>query len=140
MQPIRVIALSGLAAMLACGGGSSLTAPPGGEGPSSPPAAAVADVSIRDFQFAPATITVKVGATVRWTNKGPSAHTTTSDGGAWDSGTLAPPGSGSGYGSGTSAGGSFEVRFTKPGSYGYHCTIHPPSLYPGFTGTVVVEP
>jgi len=28
----------------------------------------------------------------------------------------------------------------QPGIYGYHCSIHPPSLYPGFLGIVVVKP
>ena len=82
-------------------------------------------VSIRDFSFSPSAISVKVGTTVTWTNNGPSAHTTTSDGGAWDSGTLG-------------AGGTFQHTFMQTGTFGYHCTIHPPSLYPGFMGTVTV--
>ena len=28
----------------------------------------------------------------------------------------------------------------QPGTYGYHCSIHPPSLSPGFVGIVVVKP
>lgn len=82
-------------------------------------------VSIHDFAYTPSTITVKAGTTVTWTNNGPSAHTTTSDGGVWDSGTLG-------------AGGTFQFTFTQPGTFSYHCTIHPPNLYPGFTGTVTV--
>ena len=50
--------------------------PPTGGGGSS---GSVVDVSIRDFTFTPASVTVTVGTTVRWTNNGPSAHTTTSD-------------------------------------------------------------
>jgi len=84
-------------------------------------------VSIRDFVFSPSTISVKVGTTVTWTNNGPSAHTTTSDASVWDSGTLG-------------AGGTFQHTFMQTGTFGYHCTIHPPSLYPGFTGTVTVTP
>jgi plastocyanin len=84
-------------------------------------------VSIHDFAFSPSTITVKAGTTVTWTNNGPSAHTTTSDGGVWDSGTLG-------------TGGTFQFTFPQPGTFGYHCTLHPPNLYPGFTGTVTVTP
>src|SRR5262249_19652599 len=60
--------------------------PPGGGGSTG----SVVDVSIRDFTFTPASVTVKMGSTVRWTNNGPSAHTTTSDMGVWDSGVLSP--------------------------------------------------
>jgi len=84
-------------------------------------------VSIRDFSFTPSAMSVKVGTTVTWTNNGPSAHTTTSDGGAWDSGTLG-------------AGGTFQHTFMQTGTFGYHCSIHPPSIYPGFVGTVTVTP
>ncbi len=105
--------------------------------PTQPPAGTVS-VTIRDFTFSPATVTIKAGTTVRWTNDGPSAHTTTSDGGAWDSGSLSPPSGGGGYGGGGSAGGTFDFTFMQPGSFPYHCSIHPPSSYPGFTGTVTV--
>jgi hypothetical protein len=27
-----------------------------------------------------------------------------------------------------------------PGTFGYHCALHPPSMYPGFIGTVTVTP
>jgi plastocyanin len=71
-------------------------------------------------------VTVKMGSTVRWTNNGPSAHTTTSDMGAWDSGVLSPNA------------GTFEMTFSTTGTFPYHCSIHPPSVYPGFVGTVTV--
>src|SRR5258708_37151544 len=45
-------------------------------------------VGIQDYQFAPATLTVSVNTTVLWTNQGADTHTTTSDTGAWNSGTL----------------------------------------------------
>lgn len=80
----------------------------------------VADVSIVDFAFQPQVITISVGSMVRWTNTGLSAHTTTSAGGSWDSGNLAP-------------GEMFTRTFTAPGIYTYHCAIHS-----SMTGTVVV--
>jgi plastocyanin len=93
MRFARFVGISGMALMLACGSssGSNLTAPGGGGGAS-------AGVTIQDFTFSPATLTVKVGTTVTWTNNGPSAHTTVSDKGVWTSGTLAAPGGGGGYG------------------------------------------
>ena len=97
--------------------------PPTGGGGSS---GSVVDVSIRDFTFTPASVTVKVGTTVRWTNNGPSAHTTTSDMGVWNSGLLSPNA------------GTFEMTFSTTGTFPYHCSIHPPSVYPGFVGTVTV--
>lgn len=69
-------------------------------------------VTISDFQFTPATLQVSQGTTVTWTNNGPSSHTSTSDAGAWDSGTLSP-------------GKSFSLKFNTPGSFTYHCSIHP---------------
>jgi len=96
-------------------------------------------VTIQDFSFAPSALTIKAGTTVTWVNDGPTAHTTTSDGAVWDSGTLSAPSGGGGYGGGT-AGGTYQFRFNTPGTYAYHCKLHPPSLsqYAGFTGTITV--
>lgn len=137
MTRARYVGLSGVAVLLACSSGSNLTSP-GGSQPPMPSGSA--DVTIQDFSFSPSNVTLKAGAMVRWTNKGPSPHTTTSDAALWDSGQLNPPSGGGPYGGGGSAGGSFQMSFTTPGTYGYHCTIHPPSLYPNFVGTVTVTP
>jgi len=141
----------------------ALGSQPGG-GPMAPPAGgSTVDVAIQDFSYAPATITVKVGTTVRWTNNGPSAHTTTSDAAVWASQLLSPPpGSGSGMGDAgmgssgmgssgmgssgmdggamSASGASFQFTFARPGTYPYHCTMHPPASYPGFRGVVTVTP
>jgi len=69
-------------------------------------------VSIQDFSFSPAQITVAPGTTVNWTNEGPSPHTTTADDGTWDSGTM-------------EQGEDFSFTFDEPGTYTYHCSIHP---------------
>ena len=71
--------------------------------------------------FAPSPLTVAVGATVAWTNADSVPHTATADGGAWNSGTIAP-------------GGTFSRTFTSAGSFTYHCTIHP-----GMVGTITVQ-
>jgi plastocyanin len=132
----RVIPLALVATTLACGGYSAPTGPTGGM--SSPPPSGSVAVSIQDFSFSPASITIKAGTTVRWTNQGPSAHTTTSDAAVWSSPTLGAPMSSGGYAGGGTSGGTFDFRFTQPGTFPYHCSLHPPSLYPGFTGMVTV--
>jgi plastocyanin len=91
----------------------------------SPPAAAGAAgadaVTIRDFSFTPADLTVSVGDTVTWTNDDDFAHTVTSRDGLFDSGDLA-------------GGQTFQFTFTEPGTYPYVCNIHP-----NMTATVTVE-
>jgi plastocyanin len=101
------------------------------------PSGSVVAVTIQDFSFSPATLTIKAGTSVKWTDNGPSAHTTTSDTGVWDSGTLSAPSGGGPYG-GSSAGGTYQFTFNTPGTYHYHCTLHPPSSYPSFLGTITV--
>ncbi len=71
-----------------------------------------ANVSIGKFAFAPATITVKPGQAITFTNNDPVAHTSTSATGAWDSSDIAP-------------GTSFTMTLQQPGTYAYHCSIHP---------------
>ena len=129
---IRSLSLSALAFLAAC---KSSTSP----GSGCTQSGTVACVTIQDFSFSPATLTIKVGTTVQWTNNGPSAHTTTSDAATWNSGTLNAPTGGGSYGGG-SAGGSFSFTFNSTGTYGYHCSLHPPSVpqYAGFTGTITV--
>lgn len=136
----RLLAIAAVAATFACGGSTPTTPTNGGQMPSQPPSGTMG-VTIQDFTFSPASLTITVGTTVRWTNNGPSTHTTTSDAGVWSSGSLSPPGTGGGgYSGGGSAGGTFDFTFTQPGSYPYHCSLHPPSMYPGFTGMVTVNP
>lgn len=141
MQVARFVGISGVAVVLACSSNVTGATSTGGRGALPPSSSGSAGITIQDFTFSPSTITVKAGTTVSWTNNGPSAHTTTSDAGVWDSGTLSAPGGGGGYGGG-SAGGSFQRTFNQAGTYTYHCSIHPPTLaqYRGFVGTVVVNP
>lgn len=69
------------------------------------------EVYIQDMAFNPVTITVDANTTVIWTNKDTYPHTVTSDIGSFDSGTIA-------------ANGTYSHKFTLPGSYAYHCSIH----------------
>jgi plastocyanin len=83
-------------------------------------------VSIQNFAFGPTPVTVNVGDTVTWTQRDTYAvHTVTADGTSaekFDSGNLS-----------TDTGLSFSHTFNTPGTFTYHCAIHP-----SMTGTVVV--
>lgn len=88
-----------------------------------PPANPSSEVAIKidNFSFSPATITVPVGATVRWTNRDDIPHTVVSDDKAFKSKVL-------------DTDEDFTYTFTKPGSYSYFCSIHPK-----MTAKVVVQ-
>jgi plastocyanin len=82
-------------------------------------AAASGSVTISDFQFAPASITVEMGDTVTWTNAGPTAHSATGD--SFDTGIF-------------SEGQSRSETFNEAGTFSYICTPHPQ-----MKGTVTVQ-
>jgi plastocyanin len=71
-------------------------------------------VSIKNFAFNPPNATVSPGTTVTWVNNDQVPHTVTATNpaGVFDSGTLQP-------------GQSYSFAFDKPGTYAYHCNIHP---------------
>lgn len=76
-------------------------------------------VTISGSAYHPASISVKKGTKVVWTNKDDMPHTVTGTG-AFHSPTLGP-------------GKSYSFTFTKTGTFSYHCKIHP-----FMHGTVVV--
>ncbi|HEX8974624.1 MAG TPA: cupredoxin family copper-binding protein [Patescibacteria group bacterium] len=76
-------------------------------------------VTIKNFSFSPASLTIKAGTTVVWTNQDSVAHTVTFA--SFDSGNIAP-------------GQTFKHTFTANGTFSYHCGIHP-----GMIGTIVVQ-
>jgi plastocyanin len=84
-------------------------------------AAASGAVTISDFQFAPASVTVNVGDTVTWSNAGPTAHSATATGGSFDTGVF-PEGE------------SRSHTFDEAGTFSYICTPHPQ-----MKGTVTVK-
>lgn len=86
-------------------------------------AVATDEVEIENFAFTPANITVKVGTKVTWINKDSTAHTVTADNTSNDAPSSEMLGKGQ----------SYSFTFTKAGTYGYHCTVHP-----SMTGTVTV--
>jgi plastocyanin len=84
--------------------------------------AEVMDVGLTDNRFEPPTVSVPAGTTVRWTNRGQHKHTVMSDMGDWGSKELGPKA-------------VYEYTFTQPGTYAYHCEVHPKEM----RGTVVVK-
>ena len=83
--------------------------------------ASEAAVTIDNFNFTPATITIKSGTTVRWTNRDDIPHTVVADDKSFKSKVL-------------DTDEQFTYTFTKPGTYKYFCSIHPK-----MTGSVVVQ-
>jgi plastocyanin len=82
--------------------------------------AAETKVSIDNFTFAPASITVKIGDTVTWTNRDDIPHTIVSAG-KFRSKAL-------------DTDNSFSFTFTAVGDYQYFCSLHP-----HMTGIIKVE-
>jgi plastocyanin len=78
-----------------------------------PARAATTTVTINNYIFMPATLTVHPGDTVIWTNQDSIPHTATATGGkGFDSGAIDP-------------GESWKFVFTKAGNFPYGCAIHP---------------
>jgi plastocyanin len=77
-------------------------------------------VTIDNFTFSPAELTVKVGTTVTWTNHDDIPHTIVSAG-KFRSKTL-------------DTDNSFTFTFTEAGDYKYFCSLHP-----HMTGMIKVE-
>jgi plastocyanin len=83
-------------------------------------------VTIQNFAFSPADITVKKGTKVTWTNRDSTPHTITQD----DNQPAGSPGLDS---KGLSNGESYSATFDQTGTFHYHCSIHPE-----MTGSVTV--
>ena len=84
------------------------------------PAAATA-VHIANFTFSPATITVKAGTTVTWTNDDDIPHTVRAVDGSFHSKPM-------------DSADSYSFTFVKAGEFHYFCSIHP-----HMTGIVIVK-
>jgi plastocyanin len=83
---------------------------------SSPPPGVA--VTIQNFAFTPASVTVPKGTTVTWTNKDPAPHTVVNDAAS----TL---GLGKLFSSPTlGEGQQFSFTFNDAGIFSYHCGIH----------------
>jgi plastocyanin len=136
----RILILATLTAMLAACG-SAATPSPSASSPASQPAAstgggasapasaattgacatapagstAAVTVNIKNFAFSPSPVQAKVGDIVAWTNGDSASHSATMDNGACDTDTI-------------SSGSTAMLVFTAPGTYTYHCKIHPTQM------------
>ena len=85
-------------------------------------------VTIQNFAFSPPTMTVSQGTTVTWVNKDSADHKIINDAsgsnaeGAIFNSPIIPQG------------GSYSFTFNIPGTYPYHCSIHP-----SMKGTITVR-
>jgi len=84
-------------------------------------AVAINAVSMGDNFFSPQSITVPAGSAIEWRNDGVLPHTSTANGGSWDSGLVLK-------------GKTFSQPFAAAGTFTYNCAVHPEMV-----GTVVVE-
>jgi plastocyanin len=78
------------------------------------PAAVPAGPTIRidNFVFGPEALTVSVGTTVTWINQDDIPHTVVADDKGFKSKVM-------------DTDERFSFTFTKPGEYGYFCSLHP---------------
>ncbi|MEO8257274.1 MAG: plastocyanin/azurin family copper-binding protein [Acidobacteriota bacterium] len=119
------------ATLLAGTGCGSTYVSPSSPSPTTPPPAPIGSAvsvtipmgaaALGDRAYTPDIIDVPVGSTVTWVNTDTVAHTSTSNGNGWNSGTLAPNQ-------------QFSTTLQTAGTFAYHCAIHP-----GMVGTVTVR-
>ncbi len=133
---LSLVAALALATIAACGGGSTPSSASstgttpgtaagasGGAGSAAGAACAAAPagstatvtVTIKDFKFSSSPVQAKVGNVIAWTNDDSAPHSATLDTGACDTDTIAPGASG-------------MLVFNAPGTYTYHCKVHPTQM------------
>ena len=118
--PLLLTAAAAALALSACGGdyGSMSSSSPATAGKGSMSAASGAPgsptaVKVKDFAYAPPTLTVAAGSKVAFTNDDSTNHTATAtSGGGFDTGTIAP-------------GATKTVTLGSPGTFAYVCSFHP---------------
>ena len=99
-----------------------LAAAPALASAASPATASAPVVSISNFTFAPATLTVPVGGQVTWVNDDDTPHTVVAVDHAFRSRAM-------------DTDERYVFTFTKPGVYSYFCSLHPHMV-----GKIVVRP
>jgi plastocyanin len=121
MKRLASIALTSFAAIAvaACSGDTGSPAPPsepaGSAACTVSTAAVVVTVDIEGRTFDPGTVRAKVGEVIGWTNHDGVPHTATLDDGSCTTENIGKDATGS-------------LVFSAPGSYPYHCRIHPDML------------
>ena len=82
-------------------------------------------VTVKNFSFEPKVVTIDPGTTVEWTDAG-GKHTIEADKGEFKSGSL-------------TAGGKFEFKFDKPGTFDYFCGFHGSKGGHDMAGKIIVK-
>jgi plastocyanin len=80
------------------------------------------EIAIASFAFSPASVTVKAGTTIKWTNNDSAPHSIASSDGKFTGSSV------------LSKGNAYQFTFDKPGTYNYICGIHP-----SMSGTIIVQ-
>jgi len=94
----------------------------------SSPSQATADVTVQmvgdrgNQSYSPNPTSMRVGQTIAWHNGDTTAHTSTKDGGGFDTGNV------------NAGATSSPITMSAAGSFTYHCTLHP-----GMVGTITVQ-
>jgi plastocyanin len=119
----RCVCIAGLAAVVMVGMVLLLAGSPNVTANTQQAASGTTEVKIDNFSFGPATLTVAVGTTVRWTNRDDIPHTvvSTDDPKAFKSKVL-------------DTDEKFSYTFAKAGIFPYFCSVHPK-----MTGKVMVQ-
>jgi len=117
---LRLIAPIAAVAMLSAA--AAFAPPPRGTAAEAAAPARAVTVKIANFAFGPAAVTVPAGTQVTWLNDDDDAHDIVADDRSFRSQPL-------------DTGDSYAFTFSKPGTYGYHCGLHPHMV-----GKVVVTP
>lgn len=115
MTCLRMRELAVMTALMMGYGGSAYASP--APSPSSPATTATVTIVngasvLTTTAYSPNPLNISVGTTVMWVNNDSTSHTSTANGGAWSSPTIAP-------------GGQFSFAFGSAGTFSYHCSIHP---------------
>jgi plastocyanin len=128
MRINNVCAALALISAAACGGSGGYSTSP--STPSTPPTntpSTSAAITVTSSAFNPGATTVPLNTTVQWTwntcSGGIYGQTCTSHNVTFDDGVM----------SNTQDQGSYSRTFSAPGTYNYHCTLHP------MTGSVTVQ-
>ena len=82
---------------------------------------ATVHVNIKGMKYDPATVTIKAGDTVTWTNGDQRDHSVAAADGSFASGNIGP-------------GGTYSFVFNKSGKFEYSCSLHP-----RMKGVVIVQ-
>jgi len=118
-RPLLMIAAG--AVLLGWGGFVAVSGAQTPQAAKAAPSAQSNKIVLKNFMFEPASLTVKAGSTVTWTNMDEEPHTVVSSSGLFRS-------------NGLDTKDTFSFKFDKPGTYGFICSIHPQMV-----GTIVVQ-